>query len=131
MPEILLGDGAILHAALRPRRAARPLQDGAHRLRAQHRLRRSSRVLDLVGVHEEVVLEEDEADDGEEVDEDDGEDGRQEDGAPVPRHGLHHVEQGLLAVDDVKELFGGNRIRNTRIQEREKSSELRALPGVG
>ena len=31
--------------------------------------------VELVGVHDEVVLEEDEPDDGEEVDEDDGEEG--------------------------------------------------------
>ena len=55
-------------------------------------------------LHEEVVPEEDEAQDGEEIDEDDGQHRRQQDGATVTRHRLDHVQQSLLAVDNVKEL---------------------------
>ena len=54
-------------------------------------------------LRDKVILEEDEADNGEKVDEDDGQDGRQQDGPSVPHHRLHDVDQRLLSVDDVKE----------------------------
>lgn len=57
-----------------------------------------------VHLHAEVVLEEEEADDGEEVDEKDGQHSRENDGAAVPGHTLYHVEQGLLSDHQVKQL---------------------------
>ena len=42
-------------------------------------------------------------DDGEHVDEDEGKDGCEDDGATVARHGAHHVEERVLAIDDIKE----------------------------
>ena len=73
------------------------------------RARRRQRHLWTAGLvrfdlHQEIVLEEDEADDGEHVDENEGQDGRQDDGTTVARHRTDHVEQRLLAVDDVKQL---------------------------
>ena len=60
--------------------------------------------VELVGVENEVVPEEDESDDGEEVDEDDGEEGGQQDGAGVAGDRHHHVPQRLFAHHDVEEL---------------------------
>jgi len=57
-----------------------------------------------VDLHDEVMLQAQEAHDGEEVDEDEGEQRRQQDGAPVTRHALDHVEQRLLPVDEVEQL---------------------------
>lgn len=59
-----------------------------------------------VHLHAEVVLQEEEADDGEEVDEEDGENGGQNDRAAVPRHALYHVEKRLLSDDQVEQLRG-------------------------
>ena len=56
-----------------------------------------------LGLHDEVVLEEDEPDDGEQVDEDDGQHGCQQDGPPVPGDRLHDVDERLFSVDDVEE----------------------------
>ena len=56
----------------------------------------------------EVILKEEEADDGEEVDQDEGQQGGQQDGAAVSGHTLDDVEQCLFAVDEVKELWGRN-----------------------
>lgn len=59
-----------------------------------------------VHLKDEVVLEEEEADNGEEVDQDEGQQGGQQDGAAVAGHALDDVEQRLFAVDEVKELRG-------------------------
>ena len=61
-----------------------------------------------VHLKDEVILEEEEADDGEEVDQDEGQQGGQKDGAAVSGHTLDDVEQCLFAVDEVKELWGRN-----------------------
>lgn len=60
-----------------------------------------------VDLKDEVILEEEEANDGEEVDQDEGQQGCQQDGAAIAGHTLDDVEQGLLAVDEVKELQDG------------------------
>lgn len=57
-----------------------------------------------VDLHDEVLLQAEEADDGEEVDEDESEQRRQQDGATVTSHALYHVKQCLLPVDQVKQL---------------------------
>lgn len=57
-----------------------------------------------VHLHAKVILEEEEADDGEEVDKKDGQDSRENDGAAVPGHTLYHVEQGLLSDHQVEQL---------------------------
>lgn len=57
-----------------------------------------------VDLHDEILLQAEEADDGEEVDEDESEQRRQQDGATVPSDALNHVEQSLLPVDEVKQL---------------------------
>lgn len=59
-----------------------------------------------VDLKDEVILEEEEADDGEEVDQDECQQGRQQDGAAISSHALDDIEQRLLAVDEVKELQG-------------------------
>ena len=61
-----------------------------------------------VNLNEEVVLEEDEANDGEEVDEDDSEDGRQQDGPAILGHRPDHSEQCLHPVHDVQQLVDGS-----------------------
>lgn len=57
-----------------------------------------------VNLKDEVILKEEEADDGEEVDEDEGQQSSQQDGAAIAGHALNDVEQCLLTVDEVKEL---------------------------
>lgn len=57
-----------------------------------------------VHLHAEVILQEKEADDGEEVNEKQGQNGCQNDGAPVPCHALDDIEQGLLPDHQVKQL---------------------------
>lgn len=57
-----------------------------------------------VHFHDEVLLQAQEADDGEEVDEDERQQRRQQDGAAVTGDALYHVEQRLLAVDQVEQL---------------------------
>lgn len=59
-----------------------------------------------VHLEDEVILQEEEAHDGEEVDKDERQEGCQQDGAPVPRHAFDDIEQGLLTVDQVKQLKG-------------------------
>lgn len=59
-----------------------------------------------VDLKDEVILEEEEADDGEEVDQDEGQQGSQQDGAAIAGHTLDDVEQSLLTVDEVEELQG-------------------------
>lgn len=66
-----------------------------------------SGVGDAVHLQDEVVLEENVADDGEQVDQDESQHGGQHDGAPVPSHTLDHVQQRLLPVDEVEELREG------------------------
>ena len=76
-----------------------------------------------VHLHAEVVLEEEEADDGEEVDEEDGQHSRQNDRAAVPRHALYHVEQRLLSDHQVEQLRRG---RSTSVshQPRRNGGEM-------
>lgn len=57
-----------------------------------------------VHLHAEVILQEKEADDGEEVNEKQGQNGCQNDGASVPCHALDDIEQGLLPDHQVKQL---------------------------
>lgn len=57
-----------------------------------------------VHLHNEVLLEEQEANNGKEVHEDEGQQRRQQDGAPVAGDAFYDIEQGLLTVDQVKEL---------------------------
>lgn len=57
---------------------------------------------DSVHLQDEVVLEENVADDGEEVDQDESQHGGQHNGAPVARHALDHVQQRLLSVHKVE-----------------------------
>lgn len=59
-----------------------------------------------VNLEDKVVLEEEEANDGEEVDENEGQQGGQQDGAAIAGHALDDIEQGLLTVNEVKELQG-------------------------
>lgn len=60
-----------------------------------------------VHLHDEVLLQAQEAHDGEEVDEDERQKSRQQDGATVAGDALYHIEQGLLTVDQVEELPEG------------------------
>lgn len=57
-----------------------------------------------VHLHTEVILQEEEADDGEEINKKEGQNGGQNDGAPVFGHTLDHIEQGLLSDHQVKQL---------------------------
>lgn len=57
-----------------------------------------------VHLHDEVLLQAQEADNREEVDKDEREQRCQQDGATVPGDALYHVEQSLLTVDQVKQL---------------------------
>ena len=59
-----------------------------------------------VDLNEEVVLEEDEANNREEVDEDDSEDSCQQNGPSVLCHRPDHCEQRLHPVHDVQQLGG-------------------------
>lgn len=59
-----------------------------------------------VHLQDEVVLEKEEAHDGEEVDKDEGQQGSQQDGAAIAGHTLDDIKQRLLSVDEVKELQG-------------------------
>lgn len=63
-----------------------------------------------IHLHSEVVLEEEEANDGEEVNEEDGQNCGKNDGAAVSRHALYHVEQRLLSDDQVKQLCSESNI---------------------
>jgi len=65
-----------------------------------------------VHLQDEVILQEQEAHDGEEVDEDESQEGCQQDGAPVPRHAFDDIKQGLLTVDQVKQLKGPRSKKN-------------------
>lgn len=64
-----------------------------------------------VNLQDEVILEEEEADDGEEVDQDEGQQGSEQDGAAIAGHTLDDVEQSLFPVDEVKQLQGRDRPR--------------------
>lgn len=77
----------------------------------KERGRQTSRVIagQPVDLEDEVILEEEEANDGEKVDEDEGQQGGQQDGAAIASHALDDVEQRLLTVDEVKELQGRDR----------------------
>lgn len=57
-----------------------------------------------VDLHDEVLLQAEETNDGEKVDENESEQRRQQDGATVTSHTLYHVKQRLLSVDQVKQL---------------------------
>lgn len=70
---------------------------------------------DSVHIQDEVVLEENVADDGEEVDQDERQHSSQDNRAPVASHALDHVEQRLLSVDKVEKL---------RKERKRKSSSL-------
>lgn len=59
-----------------------------------------------VHLQDEVILQEQEAHNGEEVDKDERQECSQQDGAPVARHALDDIKQGLLTVDQVKQLKG-------------------------
>ncbi len=48
--------------------------------------------LQRVDLHDEILLQAEEPDDGKEVDEDESEQCRQQDGATVPSHTLYHVK---------------------------------------
>lgn len=60
----------------------------------------------MIHLHSEVILEEEEADDWEEVDEEDGENSSQEDGAAIPCNTLDHVQESFLPGHQVKQLQG-------------------------
>lgn len=51
----------------------------------------------MIHFHSEVVLEEEEANDGEEVDKKDGQHSCQNNRAAIPRHALYYIEQRLLS----------------------------------
>lgn len=57
-----------------------------------------------VHLHAEVILEEQKANDREEVDEEDGQNSRQNNRAAIPRYALYHVEQRLLSDHQVEQL---------------------------
>lgn len=61
---------------------------------------------DAVHLQDEVILEENVANDGEQVDQDESQHSGQHDGAPVASHALDHVQQRLLSVHEVKKLGG-------------------------
>lgn len=56
-------------------------------------------------LHAEVVLEEEEANNREEIDKEDGQNGCQNNRAAIPRHALYHVEQRLLSDHQVEQLW--------------------------
>lgn len=62
---------------------------------------------DAVHLQDEIILEENVADDGEQVDQDESQHGGQHDGAAVAGHTLDHVQQRLLSVHEVKKLQEG------------------------
>jgi hypothetical protein len=57
-----------------------------------------------VHLENEVILQEEEAHNGEEVNKDEGQQGSQQDGTAIAGHTLDDIEQCLLTVDKVKEL---------------------------
>lgn len=59
---------------------------------------------DTIHLQDEVVFEENVANDGEQVDEDERQHGGEHDGASVTSHTLDHVQQRLLSVDEVEQL---------------------------
>lgn len=62
---------------------------------------------DSVHLQDEVVLEENVANDGEQVDQDESQHSGQHNGAPVACHALDHVQQRLLSVHKVEKLRKG------------------------
>lgn len=59
---------------------------------------------DSVHLQDEVVLEENVANDGEQVDQDESKHSGQHNGAPVASHALDHVQQRFLSVHKVEKL---------------------------
>ena len=57
-----------------------------------------------IDLHEKVVLEEDVAENGEQVDENNGQEGCQQDGPAVLGHRLDHVAQRFFSVHYVQHL---------------------------
>lgn len=74
--------------------------------RQESRLTRSG-VGDAVHLQDEVILEENVADDGEQVDQDESQHGGQHDGAAIAGHTLDHVQERLLSVHEVEKLQEG------------------------
>lgn len=64
---------------------------------------------DSVHLQDEVILEENVADDGEQVDQDESQHSGQHNRAPVASHTLDHVQQRLLSVHEVKKLQKGEK----------------------
>lgn len=57
-----------------------------------------------VHFHGEVILQEKEANDGEQVDQDESQDRGQDDGAAIASDAFDDVQQGLFSVHQIKEL---------------------------
>lgn len=72
-------------------------------------------VWDSVHSQYEVILEDNVADDGEEVDKDECEHSSEHDRAPVSRHTLNHVQQSFLPINQIKQLDRNNSV----VRERE------------
>lgn len=60
--------------------------------------------MQVVHFHPEVILKEDETDDGEKVDQEESKDCCQDDGAAISCHTFDHVQQRLLSKHQVKQL---------------------------
>lgn len=63
---------------------------------------------DKIHLQDEVIFEENVANDGEQIDQNESEHGGQHDGASVTSHALDYIQQGLLSVHQVKELRKGS-----------------------
>lgn len=59
---------------------------------------------DAVDLQDEVIFEEDVANDGEQVDQDESQHSSEHNGASVTRNTLDYIQQGLLPVYQVKKL---------------------------
>lgn len=75
------------------------------------------RVGDPIHLQDEVVFEENVADDGEQVDEDESQHGREHDGAPVTCHALDDVQQSLFSVDQVEQLQSRAAKKQTHVRK--------------
>lgn len=75
-------------------------------------------VLQSVHFHGEVVLQEEEADNREEVDQDECQHCREYDGATIASHTLDDIEQRLFSVHQVKEL----QCRNTECTDKKNGN---------
>lgn len=71
---------------------------------------------DTIHLQDEVVFEENVADDGEQVDQDESQHGGEHDGAAVTSHALDHVEQSLFSVHQVEQLERQSARYNTNSQ---------------